>query len=60
MDVQTMEDAFRKAIKKYWKDKDFETAKSFKDKKYNKKYFDSMEKEFLGEQVSKKVTEEDY
>lgn len=49
----TESDAFRAAIKAYWKGDDFEMAESFKDKKYNKKYFDSVKSEILGEKADK-------
>lgn len=44
--VRTMEDAFRRAIKLYWKDMtpDLETSK---DRKYNKKYFEQVGEEMI-------------
>jgi hypothetical protein len=56
----TESDAFRMAIKAYWKGDEFETAESFKDKKYNKKYFDSVKSEMLGTKDKKKHEKEDY
>lgn len=38
----TFEDAVRKAIKAYWKGDEYDNMESFKNKKYNKKYFDSV------------------
>ena len=43
-----LSDAFIKAIKSYWKGDDFEMSETFKDKKYNKKYFDSVKSEMVG------------
>lgn len=44
----TFEQAIRKAIKAYWKENsDFSDMSSFKDKKYNKEYFNGVETEFL-------------
>jgi hypothetical protein len=40
-------DAFVKAIKAYWKGDEYDTSETFKDKKYNKKYFDSVKSEML-------------
>lgn len=58
----TESDAFKAAIKAYWKGDDYEMAESFKDKKYNKKYFDSVKSEMLGEKESKtdKMKKEKY
>jgi hypothetical protein len=56
----TESDAFRMAIKAYWKGDEFETAESFKGKKYNKKYFDSVKSEMLGTKDKKKHEKEDY
>jgi hypothetical protein len=56
-------DAFRAAIKAYWKGDEYETADSFKDKKYNKKYFDSVKTEMLGDKeikADKKKEKEKY
>jgi hypothetical protein len=46
--AMTFEKALRNAMKAYWKGDEFETAESFKDKKYNKKYFDSIKSEYIG------------
>lgn len=44
----TFEQAMQKMLKVYWnKTTDFEASESFKDKKYNKKYFDSVKEQFV-------------
>jgi len=62
MKVTTVEDAFKKVIRDYWKDKDLDSIKSFKDKKYNKKYFKGLEGEFLSaeDKADKKKKEKEY
>lgn len=47
MNVTTVEDAFKKVIRDYWKDKNLDQITSFKDKKYGKKYFKGLEEELL-------------
>lgn len=51
--------AFVKAIKHYFDDKDFaETSKGSPERKFNKKYFDSLEEEFVPKkETSKKKIE---
>ena len=43
-----LSDAFVKAIKSYWKGDDYEMSETFKDKKYNMKYFASVKSEMVG------------
>lgn len=47
----TFEEALRKAMKTYWEDKD--ELDSFKGKKYNKKYFDSLKEELVPDSKKK-------
>ncbi len=49
-----LSEAFKKAIKAYWKDDEYENMESWNQKKYNKKYFKSVRSEMLN-----KVDEED-
>jgi hypothetical protein len=42
-------EAIRKSMKAYWKDKELGALSKVKPPKYNKKYMDSLEKEFLGD-----------
>ena len=55
-----LSDAFRAAIKSYWKGDEYEDSETFKDKKYNKKYFDGVKSEVLGEKAEKKDKKEKY
>lgn len=51
----TFEEAVRLSIKTYWeKTDDFDSLETSKGRKYNKKYFDSVESEFLPESDSSK------
>jgi len=51
----TFEDAIRQSIKTYWeKADDFDGLETSKNRKYNKKYFDSVEAEFLNKEDSSK------
>ena len=44
----TFEEAIRKSMKAYWeKTEDFEKLESSKDRKYTKKYFDSLKNSVL-------------
>ncbi len=44
-----LNEAFRKSVKGYWKGKEPESlGKMNKRRKYNKKYFDRIEKEYFG------------
>lgn len=58
--VRTMEEAFLKAIKAYWKGEDFGEMQSTKKSKYNKKYFDRMEDEFVPKDEKKSKKEKEY
>lgn len=42
MAAATFENALRKVLKDYWQGKDHESAMTFKNVKYNKKYFDDF------------------
>lgn len=51
----TFEEAVRKAMKVYWyHTDDFDGLESNKNRKYNKKYFDSIESEMLSPKDSSK------
>lgn len=44
----TLEDAFNKSMRMYWlKTDEYDSLTSNKNRKYNKKYFDTMETEML-------------
>lgn len=44
----TFEEAVRKSMRAYWEDTDdFDQLETSKNRKYNKKYFDSVEEEML-------------
>lgn len=56
----TLEDAIRQAIKMYFeKNDDFGKLESQKERKYTKKYFDSVKEEMLGEKSVNKDHEKD-
>ena len=48
MNNETLEAAFKKAIKAYWSDDELQED-TLKPQKYDKKYFDDREKEYLGD-----------
>ena len=51
----TFDDAIKNMIKVYWEDdQGYENSQSFKDSKYNKKYFQSMEEEFFPKEKNTK------
>lgn len=55
----TFEEAIRKAMKVYWENTDdFDGLQSNKSRKYNKKYFDSVETEMLGSKDGSKESKE--
>ncbi len=49
--AMTFEKALREAMKAYWEGDEYDNAQSFKDKKYNKKYFESVKSEVLETKV---------
>lgn len=48
--MEELNKAFVKMIKAYFEDSDYENLESNKGRKYNKKYFDDVGKEFLTEE----------
>lgn len=54
----TLNDAFEKAIKFYWKSKDHSKLKTNDKRKYDKKYFDGIESELDGPLEDTKLKKE--
>lgn len=51
----TFEDAIKAAIKTYFEGDDYDNLETFKGKKYNKKYFDSVKSEVLNRETEEPV-----
>jgi hypothetical protein len=49
----TMEEAIKRAIQKYWEGEEPETLNKLGERKYNKKYFDSVEEEHFPKEAAK-------